>query len=112
MLKLRTAHRSQAIVGRLAAMLFILFALVGLPTQTAAAILERPAPADRAQPATARIAVSTPIFADIVASVAGDRFTVISVIPASADPHTFEASPQERGGALPQPLVHLHGRQP
>lgn len=38
-------------------------------------------------------AVSTPIFADIVAAVGGERVAAYSVIPVGADPHTWEASP-------------------
>lgn len=41
------------------------------------------------------IAASTPIFADILANVGGDRTEVWSVIPTGADPHTWEASPRE-----------------
>jgi len=41
------------------------------------------------------VAASTPIFADIVANVGGDRTAVWSVIPAGAEPHTWEASPKE-----------------
>jgi zinc/manganese transport system substrate-binding protein/manganese/iron transport system substrate-binding protein len=41
------------------------------------------------------VAVSTPIIADIVSNVAGDRAEVYPVIPAGADPHTWEASPQD-----------------
>lgn len=42
-----------------------------------------------------QIAVSTGVLADIVANVAGDRAEVSAVMPASADPHTWEASPQD-----------------
>lgn len=48
-----------------------------------------------AQPDRLVVAVSTPILADIVSNVAGDRAEVYSVIPAGADPHTWEASPQD-----------------
>jgi manganese/iron transport system substrate-binding protein len=41
------------------------------------------------------VAASTPVFADIVANVGGDRVAVWSVIPVGADPHTWEASPRE-----------------
>jgi ABC-type Zn uptake system ZnuABC Zn-binding protein ZnuA len=41
------------------------------------------------------VAASTPVFADIVANVGGERTEVWSVIPAGADPHTWEASPRE-----------------
>ncbi len=41
------------------------------------------------------IAASTPIIADIVRQIAGQADDVWSVIPVGADPHTWEASPQE-----------------
>jgi len=40
------------------------------------------------------IAVSTPLLADIVRNVAGDRAEVYSVMPKAADPHTWEAVPE------------------
>jgi manganese/iron transport system substrate-binding protein len=45
-----------------------------------------------------KVAVSTPILADIVANVAGDRAEVSSVIPPVADPHTWEPSPHDMAG--------------
>lgn len=42
-----------------------------------------------------QIAVSTPLLADIVRNVAGDAAEVFSVIPDNADPHTWEAAPQD-----------------
>ncbi|HEV2529141.1 MAG TPA: metal ABC transporter substrate-binding protein [Thermomicrobiales bacterium] len=48
-----------------------------------------------AQSGSIRVAVSTGVLADIVANVAGDRATVSSVMPANADPHTWEAGPQD-----------------
>jgi ABC-type Zn uptake system ZnuABC Zn-binding protein ZnuA len=41
------------------------------------------------------IAVSTPLIADIVRQIAGERAQVFAVMPESADPHTWEASPQD-----------------
>jgi manganese/iron transport system substrate-binding protein len=43
----------------------------------------------------AEVAVSTPVLADIVANVVGERATVWSVIPPGADPHTYEPTPRE-----------------
>jgi ABC-type Zn uptake system ZnuABC Zn-binding protein ZnuA len=45
--------------------------------------------------ATLQLAVSTPIFADIVSNVAGSRAEVWSIIPEEADPHTYEAVPAD-----------------
>jgi manganese/iron transport system substrate-binding protein len=41
------------------------------------------------------VAVSQPVLADIVASVAGERARVWSVIPPGADQHTYEPTPRE-----------------
>jgi ABC-type Zn uptake system ZnuABC Zn-binding protein ZnuA len=51
-------------------------------------------------PATAdddrlQVAVSTPLLAEIVRNVTGDRADVFSVMPEDADPHRWEASPQD-----------------
>lgn len=46
-------------------------------------------------PPVLQVAASTPVFADIVARVGGERVAVWSVIPSGADPHTWEASAQE-----------------
>lgn len=48
-----------------------------------------------AQSGRMQIAASTSLLADIVQNVAGDRADVFSIMPESADPHTWEASPQE-----------------
>lgn len=41
------------------------------------------------------IATSMPILQDIVANIAGDAAEVFSILPANADPHTWEATPQD-----------------
>ena len=48
-----------------------------------------------AQEEPLQIAASTPIVADIVQNIAGDRAEVFSIMPVNADPHTWEASPQD-----------------
>jgi zinc/manganese transport system substrate-binding protein/manganese/iron transport system substrate-binding protein len=48
-----------------------------------------------AQEEKVQIATSMPILADIVQNVAGDRAEVFSIMPENADPHTWEASPQD-----------------
>jgi zinc/manganese transport system substrate-binding protein/manganese/iron transport system substrate-binding protein len=63
-------------------------------TFTAAAAVATRLPAV-AQPGPLRVAVSTPLIADIVRNVAGGRAEVFSVMPEDADPHTWEASPQD-----------------
>jgi zinc/manganese transport system substrate-binding protein/manganese/iron transport system substrate-binding protein len=42
-----------------------------------------------------QVAVSTPLLADIVRNVAGDVIDVYSVMPENADPHTWEAAPED-----------------
>jgi zinc/manganese transport system substrate-binding protein/zinc transport system substrate-binding protein len=39
------------------------------------------------------VVATTPIIADLARAVAGERVAVISLIPAGADPHTFEVGP-------------------
>ncbi|HWK80852.1 MAG TPA: metal ABC transporter substrate-binding protein [Thermomicrobiales bacterium] len=57
---------------------------------------QRPAAAQATPSASGLVvAASMPLLADIVANVAGDRATVFSIMPDSADPHTWEASPQD-----------------
>jgi ABC-type Zn uptake system ZnuABC Zn-binding protein ZnuA len=73
----------------------VMLAAVVLPPPVSAASRDVGPIPDRRQSTAGRIAVSTPIFADIVANVTGDRFDVFSVMPESADPHTFEPSPQD-----------------
>lgn len=41
------------------------------------------------------IATSMPVLQDIVANIAGDAADVFSVMPANADPHTWEATPED-----------------
>jgi len=41
------------------------------------------------------VAVSTPLLADIVRNVASDQVEVFAVMPGDADPHTWEAAPQD-----------------
>lgn len=41
------------------------------------------------------IATSMPILQDIVSNIAGDRAEVFSILPANADPHTWEATPDD-----------------
>jgi len=52
-------------------------------------------PATPASAAPLVVAASTPVFADLVANVGGERTAVWSVVPPGADPHTWEASPRE-----------------
>jgi zinc/manganese transport system substrate-binding protein/manganese/iron transport system substrate-binding protein len=63
---------------------------------TAPAVWAGEAVAQEATPDIAiSVAVSMPLLADIVRNVAGARAEVFSVMPETADPHTWEASPQD-----------------
>jgi len=42
-----------------------------------------------------KVVTSLPLFADFVREVAGDRVEVTSLVPAGADPHTWEPSPSD-----------------
>lgn len=42
-----------------------------------------------------KIATSMPILEDIVSNIAGDSAEVFSILPANADPHTWEATPED-----------------
>jgi zinc transport system substrate-binding protein len=43
--------------------------------------------------AQVQVAATTPILADLVSAVGGDRVRVATVVPPGADPHTFEPTP-------------------
>ncbi|MDO8614673.1 MAG: metal ABC transporter substrate-binding protein [Dehalococcoidia bacterium] len=42
-----------------------------------------------------RVVTSLPLFADMAREVGGDRVDVTALLPAGADPHTFEPSPRD-----------------
>jgi zinc transport system substrate-binding protein len=48
-----------------------------------------------AQPERPAVAVSVPPYKYFVERLGGDLFEVISIVPAGADPHTFEPSPRQ-----------------
>jgi len=62
-----------------------------------AALVAACAGGDSAPGGDARVKVVTtlPLFADFVRQVGGDRVEVFALFPAGADPHTFEAAPQD-----------------
>ena len=66
--------------------LWLIVAMVGAPTLAGSALAE----GERIQ-----VAVSTPLIADIVRNVAGSEVDVFPVMLVNADPHTWEASPQD-----------------
>ena len=67
-----------------------------------------PAPSERDD--TLRIVASTNVYGDIAATIAGDDATVTSIITSAAqDPHSFEASAQDRLAVADADLVVRNG---
>lgn len=52
---------------------------------------------------------STTILADITRSIAGDRFEVESLLPSGADPHSYQATPQDLARISESKLIVLNG---
>lgn len=70
----------------------ILGAAMAVPLVSGPWSLHAQVPPDATPAPRLRVAVSTSVLADIVANVAGDRANVTPVMPAAADPHTWEAA--------------------
>ncbi len=58
-----------------------------------------------------KVVTSTSILADLVGQVGGDRVQVTSILPANADPHDFEPSPNDVILLEEADLIVLHGLQ-
>jgi ABC-type Zn uptake system ZnuABC Zn-binding protein ZnuA len=76
---------------------FLALGLVATLAIAAPATAASPAPpvTSPAPDAVVRIAVSTPVLADIVARAAGPRAEVWSIVPATGDPHSYSATPRD-----------------
>jgi manganese/iron transport system substrate-binding protein len=59
--------------------------------------------------ATVEVVVSLDLFADFVRQVGGDRVDVSSLIPAGADPHTYEPTPSRVANLTKADLVIVNG---
>jgi manganese/iron transport system substrate-binding protein len=59
--------------------------------------------------ATVKVVVSLDLFADFVRQVGGDRVNVSSLIPAGADPHTYEPTPSRVANLANADLVIVNG---
>lgn len=69
---------------------------IAAPGVTTAAAGTSPASATSPAPeAAVRIAVSTPVLADIVARAVGPRAEVWSIVPPTGDPHSYSATPRD-----------------
>jgi ABC-type Zn uptake system ZnuABC Zn-binding protein ZnuA len=55
------------------------------------------------------VVASTSFLADVAQNVAGDRFTVRTLIPPGADPHAFEPTPKDLGAVATADLVIVNG---
>ena len=50
---------------------------------------------DGGDPGKVQVVTTLPLFADFVREIGGERVEVTSLVPAGADPHTFEPSPSD-----------------
>lgn len=66
-------------------------------------------PAGAAPPAEDLVLASTTILADITRNVAGDRREVVSLLPAGADPHDFQAAPSDVRKVSASTVVVVNG---
>lgn len=84
---MRGAERTRAVraAAGLAVVALAASTLLGACTAPAAGAT----PAD-AQPERPLVVTTTPIIADIASNIAGDDAEVVSIVPAGADPHTYE----------------------
>lgn len=55
------------------------------------------------------VAATTPILADLVREVGGQRVSVESVVPPGADPHTFEPTPSTAKALAKSRLLFANG---
>src|SRR5690606_36237525 len=49
----------------------------------------------RTAPKSIHVVTTSSVFADFIANVGGERVQVTSLVPAGADPHTWEPTPRE-----------------
>ncbi len=69
----------------------ILGLIVFLASSASACSSDRPSDGD----GRARVVTTLPLFADFVRQIGGDRVEVTSLLPAGADPHTWEPGPKD-----------------
>jgi manganese/iron transport system substrate-binding protein len=66
-------------------------------------------PGQDSQAARPKVAVSLAIFADFVRQVGGDRVVVSTLVPGSADVHTFQPSPRDAEKIREADVVFING---
>ena len=59
--------------------------------------------------AAVTVTTTLELYADVVRSIGGDRVSVRSILPAAADPHTFEPSPRDVARAAGSDAVVANG---
>jgi len=64
---------------------------------------------DAASGGALEVVATESFLADIAQNVAGDRFTVRTLIPPGADPHSFEPTPKDLGEVAAADLVIVNG---
>ena len=87
---LHAVHPARSIALALVAVLVALLAVV-----RPVALAADPSPSSETGTVPLRIAVSTPVLADLVARTAGPAAEVWSVVPMQGDPHSHEATPRD-----------------
>jgi ABC-type Zn uptake system ZnuABC Zn-binding protein ZnuA len=104
----RTLLGAAAAIGGLVAGRRLAFAQA---SATPAAALElTPLPTIAAPNGKKKIVVATtPLLADLARQIGGDRIDASSILPADADPHEFEPSPQDLVKAADADLILEHG---
>jgi ABC-type Zn uptake system ZnuABC Zn-binding protein ZnuA len=85
----------QVALGLLAAVLIVTLAACGSATEGASGAL--------------KVVAAESFLADIAQNVAGDRFTVGTLIPPGADPHAFEPAPRDLAQVAGADLVLVNG---
>jgi ABC-type Zn uptake system ZnuABC Zn-binding protein ZnuA len=108
-----SAHRRNLLIG--AAALAVTGFRVNAAAQTPAngfpdfpelqPLPELPARAD----GPLKVATTTSIIGDLVAQIGGGRVEVKSILPANADPHSFEPAPQDIATVDDASIVFIHG---
>ena len=82
--------------------------LIGCAGQTPASPLSPTSPS-KDSPTKIFVVASTSVIADLVRNVGGERVEVVSLIPAGADPHTFQPRPQDAINITRAQLVFQNG---
>lgn len=59
--------------------------------------------------AKVQVVTTTTVFGDFIKQVGGDRVQVSSIVPAGADPHTFEPTPREARNIATADILFVNG---